>query len=140
MGRFFWVRSCLLITLIKCLEGHKSLGSLGSVVKGLIVSWVGPTKGQGHLLSCSGQLKTKSACAYFQMFATKKSYWPNFLQQRHWQTCASVESLVLAGCCNLQRQHASHGPLVRWFPNSCHPDCTQCDYVHTQRQSVLNRI
>ena len=40
----FWVRSCLLITLIKCLKGHKSLGSLGSVVKGLIVSWVGPTK------------------------------------------------------------------------------------------------
>ena len=57
----FWVRSCLLITLIKCLKGHKSLGSLGSVVKGFIVSWVGPrdwpTKGQGRLLSCSGQLK-----------------------------------------------------------------------------------
>ena len=28
-----------------CLKGHKSLGSLGSVVKGLIVSLVGPTKG-----------------------------------------------------------------------------------------------
>ena len=59
----FWVRSCLLITLIKCLKGHKSLGSLGSVVKGLNVSSVlptkGPTKGQGHLLSCSGQLKTR---------------------------------------------------------------------------------
>ena len=38
----FWVRSCLLITLIKCLKGHKSLGSLGSVVKGSIVSLVGP--------------------------------------------------------------------------------------------------
>ena len=54
-------QTCLLITLIKCLKGHKSLGSLGSVVKGLIVSLVGPrdqpTKGQGHLLSCSGQLK-----------------------------------------------------------------------------------
>ena len=52
----FWVRSCLLITLIKCLKGHKSLGSLGSVVKGFIVSWVQRTKGrtdrQGHLLSC----------------------------------------------------------------------------------------
>ena len=35
-----------------------SLGSLCSVVKTLIVSLVGPTKGQGHLLSCSGQLKT----------------------------------------------------------------------------------
>ena len=27
-------QTCLLITLIKCLKGHKSLGSLGSVVKG----------------------------------------------------------------------------------------------------------
>ena len=26
--RSFWVRSCLLITLIKCIKGHKSLGSL----------------------------------------------------------------------------------------------------------------
>ena len=46
----------------KCLKGHKSLGSLFSVVKTLIVSGVRPTKqaskGQGHLLSCSGQLKT----------------------------------------------------------------------------------
>ena len=32
------IRSCLLITLIKCLKGHKSLGSLCSVVKTLIVS------------------------------------------------------------------------------------------------------
>ena len=57
----FWVRSCLLITLIKCLKGHKSLGSLGSVVKGLNVSSVQGTyqgtKGQGHFLSCSGHLK-----------------------------------------------------------------------------------
>ena len=29
---------CLLITLIKCLKGHKSLGSLCSVVKTLVVS------------------------------------------------------------------------------------------------------
>ena len=51
-------RTCLLITLIKCLKGHKSLGSL---VKGLIVNWVqptkGPTEGPGRLLSCSKQLK-----------------------------------------------------------------------------------
>ena len=53
-------QTCLLITLIKCLKGHKSLGSLGSVVKGLIVNGVGRTKGQGHLLSCSGQLKTNT--------------------------------------------------------------------------------
>ena len=59
----FLVRSCLLITLIKCLKGDKSLGSLCSLVKALIVSLVRQTeqatKGQGHLLSCSGQLKMK---------------------------------------------------------------------------------
>ena len=62
----FLVRSCLLITLIKCLKGHKSLGSLCSVVKTLIVSGVRrtnqPSKGQGHLLTCSGQLKTMTKC------------------------------------------------------------------------------
>ena len=41
---FFSVRSCLLISLIKCLEGQKSLGSLCSVVKTLIVSGAGPSK------------------------------------------------------------------------------------------------
>ena len=42
VGRSFLVRSCLLITLIKCLKGHKFLGSLCSVVKSLIVSCNGP--------------------------------------------------------------------------------------------------
>ena len=37
------VRSCFLITLIKCLKGHKSLGSLCSVAKTLIVSGVRQT-------------------------------------------------------------------------------------------------
>ena len=50
-------RSWLLITLIKCLKGHKCLGSLCSVVKTLIVSGAQPTKGQGHLLSCRGTAK-----------------------------------------------------------------------------------
>ena len=36
-------QTCLLISLIKCLKGHKSLGSLCSVVKTLIVSLVGQT-------------------------------------------------------------------------------------------------
>ena len=52
------VRSCLLITLIKCLKGHKSVELLlkvvlFSVVKTLIVSGVRGT----NELSCSGQLK-----------------------------------------------------------------------------------
>ena len=40
------VRSCFLITLIKCLKGHKSLGSLCSVVNFLIVSGAQASKGQ----------------------------------------------------------------------------------------------
>ena len=56
----FWVMSYLLITLNKCLKGQKSLGLLCGVGKTLIVSGAGQTKqaskGQGHLLSCSGQL------------------------------------------------------------------------------------
>ena len=52
----------------KCLKGHKSLGSLCSVVNSLIVSGAQPTKGQGHLLSCSGQLKTPTC-----FFLLKKS-------------------------------------------------------------------
>ena len=39
-------QTCLLISLIKCLKGHKSLGSLCSVVKTLIVSGNGPTNGR----------------------------------------------------------------------------------------------
>ena len=40
---FFLVMKRPLITLIKCLKGHKSLGSLCSVVKTLIVSGAGQT-------------------------------------------------------------------------------------------------
>ncbi len=36
-------QTCLLISLIKCLKGHKSHGSLCSVVKTLIVSLVRQT-------------------------------------------------------------------------------------------------
>ena len=50
------MRSCLLITLIKCLKGQKSIGSL-CVVKTLIVSGNKPRDRQCVLLSCSGQLK-----------------------------------------------------------------------------------
>ena len=48
--------------MIKCPKGH--VGSLCRLVKTLIVSSVrqtkGPSKGQGHLLSCSRQLKSPS--------------------------------------------------------------------------------
>ena len=50
------VRSCFLITLIKCLKGHKSLRSLCNVKsKSTVSDWV--SQWQGHLLSCCGQLK-----------------------------------------------------------------------------------
>ena len=45
------------ICLIKCLKGHKSLGSLCSVVKTLIVSGAQARDRQWVLLSCCGQLK-----------------------------------------------------------------------------------
>ena len=56
------VRSCFLITLIKCLKGHKSVGSLCNVKsKSYWVSqWV--SQWQGHLLSCCGQLKISEQC------------------------------------------------------------------------------
>ena len=42
----FLVMSCLLIPLIKCFKGHKSLGSLCSVVKTVIVSGNRQTEGK----------------------------------------------------------------------------------------------
>ena len=40
MGRFFWVRSCLLIILIKCLKGQKCLWLLFSVkIKRCVSEW-----------------------------------------------------------------------------------------------------
>ena len=39
---FLLVRSCLLVTLIKCPKGHKCVGSLCRLVKTLIVSSVRP--------------------------------------------------------------------------------------------------
>ena len=50
--------SGFLITLIKCLKGHKSLGSLCNVKsksKNTVTQWL--SQWQGHLLSCCGQLK-----------------------------------------------------------------------------------
>ena len=43
LGRSFLVRSCLLVTLIKCPKGHKCVGSLCRLVKTLIVSSVRQT-------------------------------------------------------------------------------------------------
>ena len=60
VGRYF------LGQVIKCLKGHKSLGSLCSVVKTLIVRLVNsdaglryqPTKEQGHLLTWTAKNNT----------------------------------------------------------------------------------
>ena len=55
------VRSCVLITVIKCLKGHRSLGSLFNVKKQKVAQsvseWV--SEWQGHLLSC--QVTAKKA-------------------------------------------------------------------------------
>ena len=55
VGRSFLVRSCLLVTLIKCPKGHKCVGSLCRLVKTLIVSSVRP-RDQGTRCSVAGQL------------------------------------------------------------------------------------
>ena len=51
---FMLVRSCFLITVIKCLKGHWSLGSLFNVKKQNVSHWVSQwvSQWQGHLLSC----------------------------------------------------------------------------------------
>ena len=49
------VRSCFFMTLIKCLKCHRSLGSL--IVCQSVKYCESVTEWQGHLLSCSGQLK-----------------------------------------------------------------------------------
>ena len=45
-----------LITLINCLKGHKSLGSFLERCSLMEVLTICQTKGQGHLLSCSGHV------------------------------------------------------------------------------------
>ena len=70
---FLLVKTCLLIPLIKCLKGHKSLGSLCRLVKTLIVSLVRPREGQGVLLSCCGQLKTPQNTKFLRLFMSPLS-------------------------------------------------------------------
>ena len=57
------------ICLIKCLKGHKSLGSLFNCfldvkIKRSLSEWL--SQWQGHLLSCCGQLKKHPVHAFFQ--------------------------------------------------------------------------
>ena len=86
------VRSCLLITLIKCLKGHRSLGSLFfcQVVKSLVSQsvsqWV--SEWQGHLLSCSGQLKT------FSMSMFSLHFWANLFFPLHFWTNPPLNKMV----------------------------------------------
>ena len=61
------LRVCLLITLIKCLKGHKYLGSLYNVKSKSTLS-DSVTEWQGHLLSCSGQLKKEM----FEAFSNRR--------------------------------------------------------------------
>ena len=64
------VWSCLLITLIKCLKGHKSLGSLCNVVKALIVSLVRGTEGQ--TMSPIELFWTAKKCKSFMSYPNSK--------------------------------------------------------------------
>ena len=54
---FLWVRTCPFITLIRCLEGLKTILLFFCIsISKVLSEWV--SQWQGHLLSCSGQLKT----------------------------------------------------------------------------------
>ena len=68
------VRSCFLITLIKCLKGHKSLGSLCNVKSKS--QWVtqSVSQWQGHLLSCCGQLKRSHPEVKHSHLTSQSSY------------------------------------------------------------------
>ena len=69
MGRFFWVRSCVLITLIKCLKGHKSKGLIFNFeIKRLVTQSVnyggvcGQLKRERYLLQQNWLLPISSLC------------------------------------------------------------------------------
>ena len=73
---FFLVRSCLLITLIKCLKGHKSLGllfegfllmslSLSILVRSfLLITLIKYIKGKKSLALCGCSLNVKNVFSY----------------------------------------------------------------------------
>ena len=123
------VWTCLLIPLIKCLKGHKSLGSLCSVVKTLIVSLVRqrdrPRDRQCHLLSCSGQLKMQDFCTkmkfpplymIFRGTGASQHYLVGFLSLLSPQARgASVMSLQFQSVCNGICDEIS-GPRLRSYP------------------------
>ena len=62
------VRSCLLVTLIKCPKGHKCVGSLCRLVKTLIVSSVRPT----------GQASKQGTRSPIELFWTAKNVAPTW--------------------------------------------------------------
>ena len=69
------VRSCFFITLIKCLKGHRSLGSLFNVKKQKVAQWVSESVSpwQGHLLSC--QVTAKNIDRLEQKVLENKLFW-----------------------------------------------------------------
>ena len=105
MGRYvsryvFLVRSCL----FKCFKGQKSPGSLCSVVRTLIVS-VGPSKGQGHLLSCSGQLNISE-----RVLSTFESFWIT----RTWIVCklSQIHPAIIRNVCCVKRLNLPNKPIM----------------------------
>ena len=76
---FLLVRSCLLITLVKCLIGHKFLGSLCvcGVMKTLIVSGAQETnQGQGQLFwGLAAWWDNSNSLSKEAMEQSKAGYW-----------------------------------------------------------------
>ena len=98
-----------IVKIVKCLKGHKSLGSRCNVkIRRSLSQSV--TEWQGHLLSCSGQLKRRGNLSDFMciklvgnnwlslppMYNTLKLLWSNvFLSQVHHKVFKNV--IILFG-------------------------------------------
>ena len=72
---FFWVRSCPLITLIKCLKGHKSLGSLCCCVFQKVPYWVSESVTRSPIELSAGQLKIQTY-HFLTAYSCKTYYCP----------------------------------------------------------------
>ena len=76
---FFLVRSCLLITLIKCLKGHKSLGSLCCCVFQKVSQSVSESVTRSPIELSAGQLKRYAIFRFSQFTTESKVFYIIFI-------------------------------------------------------------
>ena len=119
--------SCILITLNKCLKGHKSLGSLCNVKsKSTVSQWVSQwvSEWQGHLLSCCGQLKINT---YLPVFAP---YFHQVWNIDIWLavSCSIITLQWIHICRNIQIKLSLHWTSLEYADNLTYVDF--CNTVH----------